>query len=176
MRSPASVNARASNFSALKMRGFGLKNLTNLILQKSATPPGLDLINTPISYLSRPNERKHQKSHQAKKKTTTKKKKTQNRQKGMQLLLAAYMKESVRTLAGNSAVVYGCNIDFIQPRGKGNYVLNYKDVSVTCQLRELYWPCDGCGCFATGDTGKLRAPKCSSAETADLQFAESAPK
>lgn len=111
-----------------------------------------------------------------KKKNNDKKNKTQNRQKGMQLLLAAYMKESVRTLAGNSAVVYGCNIDFIQPRGKGNYVLNYKDVSVTCQLRELYWPCGGCGCFATGDTGKLRAPKCSSAETADLQFAESAPK
>lgn len=84
-------------------------------------------------------------------------------------------KERVRTLAGNSGVVYGCNIDFIQPRGKGNYVLNYKDVSVTCQLRELYWPCGCCGCFATGDTGKLRAPKCGSAETADLQFAESAP-
>lgn len=37
-------------------------------------------------------------------------------------------------------IVYGCNIDFIQLPGKGNYVLNYKDVSVSCQQQELYPP------------------------------------
>ncbi len=37
-------------------------------------------------------------------------------------------------------IVYGCNIDFIQLLGKGNYVLNYKDVSVSCQQQELYGP------------------------------------
>lgn len=74
-----------------------------------------------------------------------------------------------------TGIVYGCNIDFILPLGKGNYVLNYKDVLVSCQRWELYWPCGWCGCFAAGDMRKLRAPKCSSAETADLEFAESAP-
>lgn len=37
-------------------------------------------------------------------------------------------------------IVYGCNIDFTQLLGKGNYVLNYKDVSVSCQRQDLYGP------------------------------------
>lgn len=93
MRSPASVNARASNFSALKMRSFVLRNLTNVILQKSATPPALDLINTPISYLSRPNERKPQKSHQAKIKQRQKKQNTEQTKRNAALARCVHERE-----------------------------------------------------------------------------------
>lgn len=69
-------------------------------------------------------------------------------------------------------IVQGCNIDFIWLQGKGNYILNYKDVSVTCQ-QELYGPSDQ---WLQGDTRELNTPKRDAAVTVDLWFAESAQK
>lgn len=71
-------------------------------------------------------------------------------------------------------MLYGCNIDFILLRGKGNYVFNYKDGSVRCQLQESDWLGSERGCLAVRDAGELKAPERGSAETADLQYTESA--
>lgn len=71
-------------------------------------------------------------------------------------------------------MLYGCNIDFILLRGKGNYVFNYKDGSVRCQQQELDRLGGERGCLAVRDAGELEAPERGSAETADLQYAESA--
>lgn len=58
----------------------------------------------------------------------------------LQQYLAAYIKKEDGEAHRKAWIVYGCNIDFIQLPGKENYVLNYKDVSVSCQQQELYGP------------------------------------
>lgn len=79
-----------------------------------------------------------------------------------------------RSTSQEAPIVYSCNIDFIQLIGKGNYILNYRDVSVRCQWQELLAPRSECGCCAAGAVRELRGPNSSSEETSDLQSAQSA--